>query len=273
MDLLQIAEDRAPAPQRARGQARLRLGHGDRLERLYQSGSAKVRFCAAADGVREAVLINTAGGLAGGDRFDWSLVLAGTARCRVVTQACEKAYRAAAEEPAEVGVSIEAAAGSRLEWLPQETILFDGSRLERRFDVRLEPGARFLAAEAMVLGRRAMGETAVCARLRDRWRVQWGEQLIFAEELKLETGPSMAGRPGLLRDDAAFALVLLVGEDAEGRLDAVRERLGHNGGASAWEGKLICRIAAADGLSLRTTLVAVLAALRGGAQPPRLWMV
>lgn len=273
MDLSQATHRLHPAPQRARGEARLRVGAGGRLEVLRQAGSAKLRFCAAADGVREAVMINTAGGLTGGDRFAWTIELAGGARCRVTTQACEKAYRAATEDPAETRVTFAVAAGSSLEWLPQETILFDGSRLARRFDVRLEPGARLLAVEPVVLGRHAMGETMIRAHLRDRWRVQWGEQLIFADEVRLDADASIAGRPGLLRGAAAFALVLLVAEDAEDRLDAVRESLGAGGGASAWDGKLICRIAAADGLSLRTTLMAVMTALRDGAPPPRIWTV
>jgi urease accessory protein len=243
------------------------------LERLYQSGSAKVRFCTTDDHTREAVFINTAGGLTGGDRFAWTVDLAPGARCRVVTQACEKVYRAAGDEAAAVEVRIELAAGASLEWLPQETILFEGARLARRFDVRLTPGARLLAAEAVVLGRHAMGETAIRARLRDRWRVQWGERLIFADELRLDAGPSTAGRPALLRDATAFAFVLLIADDAEAFLDVVRQQLGDNGGASAWDGKLICRIAAADGRDLRRTLMAVMAALRGGASPPRLWTV
>ncbi|WP_293675852.1 urease accessory protein UreD [uncultured Phenylobacterium sp.] len=273
MDMLPASRAATPSPQRAVGEGWFRAGPGVALERLHQSGSAKIRFCRTEDNTREAVLLNTAGGLAGGDRFAWGVDLVEGARCRVVTQACEKVYRAASDDPASVAVRIDLAAGASLEWLPQETILFEGARLERRFDVRLAPGARLLATEAVVLGRHAMGETAIRARLRDRWRVQWGERLIFADELRLDAGPSTAGRPALLRDAAAFALVLLIAEDAEAVLDAVLQVLGDNGGASAWDGKLICRIATADARDLRQTLMAVMAALRGGALPPRLWTV
>jgi len=260
-----------PPAQRAVGEGRVRLGRGG-LERLHQAGSAKVRFCATQDGVREAVLLNTAGGLTGGDRFAWSVALAQGARGRVVTQACEKVYRSTGP-PANVDVALEVAAGASLEWLPQETILFEGACLRRRFDVRIAPGGRLLAVEAVILGRAAMGETRIEARLDDRWRVQWGERLIFADNLRLDLGPATTGRPAALRDACAFALVLLVAEDAEARLDAVRESLGAQGGASAWDGKLVCRIAAPDGLALRRAITAVSGVLRAGAAAPRLWTV
>jgi urease accessory protein len=269
---------RTPArPQRARGVARIALGGGAMgggtpLARLYQEGSAKVRFCAVEDGAREAVLINTAGGLAGGDRFDWSLDLAGGARCRAITQACEKVYRAQ-DEAARVKVALTVGAGASLEWLPQETILFDGSRLERAFDIRVEPGGRLLAVEAAVLGRLAMGETGAGARLHDRWRVQWGERLIFADDLRLDDPVMAAGRPGLLGGARAFASILLVCGDAEERLEALRAAVGGTGGASAFDGKLFCRIVAPDGLALRRTLVAAIAALRPAQRLPRLWTV
>jgi urease accessory protein len=268
------AIDAAPRLQRARGEAHFRI-HSDgasRLATLFQGGSAKVRFPASPDDAKEAVMINTAGGLTGGDRFSWGVDVAAGAHCRVITQACEKIYRSTGDA-ARIGVKLNVAAGASLEWLPQETILFEGSRLERDYSVHIEPGGRLLAVEAVVLGRQAMGETHVQARLNDRWRVQWGERLIFADNLKIDDAPSMAVRSALLNGAQAFAFVLLVMDDAEARLDAVRLALGDSGGASAFEGKLFCRLLATDGLSLRRTLIQVMAALRDGKQPPRLWTV
>ncbi len=157
--------------------------------------------------------------------------------------------------------------------MPQEMILFEGSNLSRTFDARVEPGGRLLMVEAVILGRRAMGETAIQCRLNDRWRVQWGKRLIFADNLRLDDLRSIAGRPALLHGAQAFASVLLVSDDAEARLDAVRRALGEAGGASAFDGKLFCRILAIDGLNLRRTLVEVIAALRDGRPTPRLWTV
>jgi urease accessory protein len=277
MNLSMDADSSTPAPphlQRAAGVGRLRIRQddGSRLENLFQSGSAKIRFAACADDAKEAVLINTAGGLTGGDRLSWDIDVAAGAHCRVVTQACEKVYRSMGDE-ARVTVELKVAAGAHLEWLPQETILFEGSHLSRDFKISVEPGGRLLAVEAVILGRSAMGETDIHARLRDRWRVQWGERLIFADNLRIDDPTLIASRPALLNDATAFASVLLVADDAEASLDAVRLALGEAGGASAFDGKLFCRILAKDGLNLRRTLIPVMTVLRGGKPPPRLWTV
>jgi urease accessory protein len=262
----------APRMQRARGVGRFSLRQGAQLERLFQEGSAKVRFSTSSDGARDAVLINTAGGLAGGDAFEWGVTLGPDARCRVVTQACEKVYRSRGET-ARTAVSLTVGAGAVLEWLPQETILFDQARLDRTFDIEVAPTGRLLAVEAVIAGRQAMGESGGGAHLADRWRVTRDGRLIFADNLKLDDLPAAAGRRALLDGARAFASVLLVGPDAEERLDGVRAVLGSAGGVSAFDGKLFCRILAANGLELRRALVPVMAALRGGSPPPRLWTV
>jgi urease accessory protein len=262
-----------PRLQRAEGEGRLWVeGRESRLTRLYQSGSAKIRFSRPEGAGREAVLINTSGGLTGGDRLSWGASVGADARCQVVTQACEKVYRSV-DGPAVIRTDLSVGAGGHLEWLPQETILFNGADLDRRFDVTIEPGGRFLAVEGVLLGRAAMGETRIRALLRDRWRVQWGKRLIFADDLRFDIRPSTVGRAAILREARAFALVLLVAEDAPAHLEAVRAHAGPHGGASAWDGKLVCRLAEADGLALRRRLLDVMSALRNGAPPPRLWMV
>jgi urease accessory protein len=264
----------APRMQRARGVGRFKIRQDgvSRLESLLQEGSAKVRFSKSADGVRDAVLINTGGGLTGGDQFAWSVELGEDAHCRVVTQACEKIYRSTGE-PARVEVVLRVGDGASLDWLPQETILFERSHLERGFDIDVARTGRLLAVEAVILGRQAMGETGICAQLRDRWRVRRGGRLVFADNLKLDDLPATNPRLGLFGGACAFASVLLVAPDAESRLDAVRAVLGADSGASATDGKLFCRILAADGMALRRILAPVMAALRSGRAPPRLWTV
>jgi len=261
-----------PHMQRARGVAGFCVREQGRLDTLLQQGSAKIRFSTSPDGARDAVLINTAGGLAGGDHFQWSVDLKAEAHCRVVTQACEKIYRSSGET-ARVAVEMTLGEGASLDWLPQETILFNQARLERTFEIDVAPSARLLAVEAVIAGRRAMGETGITAHLTDRWRVRRGGRLVFADNLKLDDLPSATGRRALLDGACAFASVLFVAPDAEDRLEGVRAVLGSSSGASAFDGKLFCRILAGDGMSLRRTLVPVMAALRGGSPPPRLWIV
>jgi urease accessory protein len=170
-------------------------------------------------------------------------------------------------------VTLRVEPGASLEWLPQETILFEKSRLERSFDIDVAPTGRLLAVEAVILGRQAMGETGIRAEMRDRWRVRRGGRLVFADNLKLDDIPATHPRLGLLGGACAFASILLVAEDAESRLDAVRAVLGPDSGASAVDGKLFCRILAPDGMALRRVLTPAMAALRGGKPSPRLWTV
>jgi len=260
-----------PVLQRARGVGEVRVTARG-LERLYQDGCAKARFPRTPGSAGpEAVLINTSGGLTGGDRLDWRVETGAGARLTVSTQACEKVYRAR-DGVAETAVSLAAEAGARLEWLPQETILFDGGALSRRIEADVPADAELLVLEAVILGRAAMGETVRRGTLRDRWRIRRGGKLAFADELRLAGEVrAIAARAPLLAGAAAFASLLLISPDAETRLAAVRDALGPQGGASAFDGMLFARVAAPDGMSLRRALLPALAALRGGEPAPRVW--
>ena len=189
-----------------------------------------------------------------------------------MTQACEKIYRSAGGD-AEVQVDLTVGQGASLEWLPQETILFDGSRLKRRFDIDVATGGRLLAVEAVLIGRRAMGETQARVWLKDRWRVRREGRLTFADDLLLDDPLAHEPRPALLGGATAVASLLMVGEDAEARLQPLRDVIGSVGAASAFDGKLFCRLLAADGLALRRALVPAIAVLRHGRPAPRLWTV
>jgi urease accessory protein len=164
----------APVPagrlQRASGGLRLafrRRGDVTALHTLFQEGSAKARLPRAFHQPPEAILINTAGGLAGGDRFSTEIVLDDRAGLVVTTQACERVYRSLGDA-AEVSARLTVGRGARLDWLPQETILFDGSRLRRRFEVDLGNDAEFLAVEAVLFGRMAMGDMNLTPREKDK---------------------------------------------------------------------------------------------------------
>ncbi|MYZ49800.1 urease accessory protein UreD [Propylenella binzhouense] len=271
--------DPAPGPrlQRTYGRAAIAFkadGARTRLDRLFQEGAAKIRLPRAPAGAPpQAVLINTAGGLTGGDRLAYEVALRAGCRATLTTQACEKIYRASGGE-AEIGTALRLAAGSRLDWLPQEAILFDGARLSRRLDAELAADASLLAVEAAVFGRHAMGEEIGRGLLRDRWRIRRGGELIFADDLRLDWSEAdLLRRPAVLDGARAAATVLYVGEDAEARLEDVRSALGGAGAASAWRGKLVARIAAEDGASLRRALLPALARLAPGAAFPRIWHV
>src|ERR1700691_1342804 len=113
------------APNRARGSLRFDVIGVDvvtRRRELHEAGSLRVRFPSPEDAGLSAVLVNTAGGIAGGDRFDIDITSTGDARLTVTTAAAEKIYRAGGP-PAELNVTLKAEGRSHLSWLPKETIL------------------------------------------------------------------------------------------------------------------------------------------------------
>jgi len=236
-----------------------------------EAGSLRVRFPSAGADL-EAVIINTAGGAAGGDRYDLDVTVGADARLTVTTAAAEKIYRSLGADTA-IAIRLRVEAGGTLHWLPQETILFDRARLSRSIDIELAPGASLLIAEALVFGRTAMGEAVEQGRVRDRWRVRLGGRLIFAEAMRLEgaIARSLAERP-VAAGGRAIATVLKLPVDAAS-LPAIagRARFAGEVGVSAWNGFALARLCATDGAALRQDLRAVLASF-GGDCVPRLWL-
>ncbi|RAZ76523.1 urease accessory protein UreD [Mesorhizobium atlanticum] len=272
-----------PAAQRVAGRARLFCGKSEgrtRLKRLYQDGSAKIRLPAVEGDPLEAVLINTAGGMTGGDRLAWTIEVGAGASASITTQACEKVYRAAADR-AETSVGLRVGPGGRIAWLPQETIVFNRAAFARTLDVDLAEDAEALVLEATLFGRLAMGERTVQGSFHDRWRVRQGGVLIHAEDFRI--GPDIAAtlqRPAAVGGALAVATLLLVSPQAENLLGPARAIIGDPGiggwgGASFWSvgrsGKLLARLSAGDGYQLRKRLVPLVELLNGRAGLPKLW--
>jgi urease accessory protein len=259
--------------QRARGEGRViaaaRNGKTE-IERLYQEGCAKVRLPNTHSDALQAVLMNTAGGLTGGDHVRWSAEAGPDAKLVLTTPACERVYRSVSGD-AHVQNRLQAHEGAHIDWLPQETILFEGSRLDRRLDVDLADGATLTAVEAVLIGREAMGEAAPNAQLRDNWRIRRNGKLIHAEATVLSGEPSERTSLSLLGGAIAFATVLHIAPDAERRLDAVRALLPEAGGASAIGERLTVRLLASSGLALRRSLSPIIALLSSAGSIPRLW--
>lgn len=263
--------------QRAEGNARLALHrrHGvTRLKTLYQEGCVKIRLPRPLQGLPpEAILINTAGGLAGGDRIATEIDIAETTAATITTQACERVYRSTGEA-ATVTNRLTVGAGARLAWLPQETILFEGGRLSRRLEADLEGDAELVAMEAVLFGRVAMGEILSHGALHDRWRIRRDGRMIFAEDFRISGEiAAQLSRSAMLAGGTAMATVLCVTREPERLLTAVRSLVGDAGGASAWNGKLLIRLVAASGLALRQRLEPLLSLLLGGHPLPKVWQL
>ncbi|MER8849282.1 urease accessory protein UreD [Mesorhizobium australicum] len=278
MDTIENSKFSGQLAQRAAGKAQLGCASIDgrtRLRRLYQDGSAKIRLPYVSAGPLEAVLINTAGGLTGGDRLGWEVDVGPHASAGITTQACEKVYRAASDH-AEVRVRLTVGENGSIAWLPQETIVFDRAAFVRTLDVELAAWAEALVLEATVFGRQAMGERAAQGTFRDRWRIRREGTLIHAEDFRI--GPDIAdimARPAISNGAIAVATLLLVSPRAEALLDQAREIIGARGGASVWtvktSGKLLARLYAEDGYQLRQRLVPLVGLLNGKAGLPKLW--
>ena len=266
----------SPLLQRTRGRAEVTLdwrGGAVRLGRLHQSGSAKAFLPRVHRDVPEVVFLNTAGGLTGGDTLSYALAIGPGAAAVAATQTAERAY-ASTGDLAHLSVELSVGAGGRLDWLPQETILFDRSALNRRTVVEMAPDARVVLVEMLVLGRAAMGERVSTLHLTDWREVRRGGVPVLIEPLRL-SGESLLGQAGLLGPCKALATVALIAPGAEAALDRVRAVLDHSGvqaAASAWDGKLLVRLMAVEAFALKRAVIAVLDTLRG-APLPRVWQV
>lgn len=273
--------------QRAVGDLRVSFKRRDGrtvLDGLRQAGCLKARFprVGAAEWTT-GVMLNTGGGVAGGDRLDVAIAAGAGVRATMVAQAAERFYRSIpGGAPSLVRNVVTVAPGAALEWLPQETILFDRCALDRRLDIGLADDAWFLGIESVVFGRLAMGETVLSAWLRDGIRIRRGGRLIWQDTTRLDGAVAETlARPAVAAGARAMATLVHVAPDAGARLDAVRGSWPGHGekrdatavemGASAWDGMLIARILAPDAAALRRTVIAALAVLRDGRPLPRLW--
>jgi urease accessory protein len=264
------------AANRARGTVTFDVQQVDGVTRrrhLHESGSLRVRFPSPEAEGLSAVFVNTAGGVAGGDRFDIEIAAGEESRLTVTTAAAEKVYRAQGPA-ARLNIALKAADGAHLSWLPQETILFDRARVSRRIDIDLAEGASLLLCEIVVFGRAAMGERMLQGEFVDRWRLRRGGRLVFAETVRLDgdIGEKL-GRPAIAKGAVAVGTALIVPGDAAlvERIRELSDKFGGEVGVSAWNGFAMARFCAQDAVRLRADMIAVLGRASGAALP-RLWL-
>jgi len=264
------------AANRAQGAVRFGVHVKDGATRrgdLHESGSLRVRFPSPEAEGLSGVFVNTAGGIAGGDRFDIDIAAGEGSRLTLTTAAAEKVYRAAGPA-AQLNIALKAGAGSHLSWLPQETILFDRARIVRRIDIDLAEDASLLLCEIVVFGRAAMGEKMLHGEFVDRWRLHRAGKLVFAETVRLDgdIGEKLA-RPAVANGGVAIGTALIVpGDEAlVARIREASETFGGEVGISCWNGFAMARFCAQDAARLRADMMAVLGRASGVALP-RLWL-
>jgi urease accessory protein len=264
------------ALQRAHAEARAvfaRAGGRTEPRNLFETGGLRWRFPRSTSPC-EAVIVNTGGGVAGGDWYTIALTVENGAAVEATTTAAEKIYRS--DGPAaRIRTALTLGSGARLVWLPQETILFDHARLDRALTIDIAADADLLAVETLVFGRLAMGEARIDASLRDSWRLTRAGQLVFADETRLEHAGATLDRPACGAGARAFSTLLAAAPDIEARLPELREALDARppdveAGASAFDGLIVCRLLSASPSRLRETAITAILAL-SGRKPPRLW--
>ncbi|MEM0908408.1 MAG: urease accessory protein UreD [Pseudomonadota bacterium] len=266
----------AMAYQRAHGEVAVRVGEREGapvLKRDYHAGSGKLRFPRRDDGLTEAMVLNTAGGLAGGDHFSLDVAVEGRQTLIVSTQASERVYKSDGGI-AEVNQALTAVNGGRLIHMPQPTIVFDNGAMSRRTRIALSGDASLIFCETIVLGRAAMGETVKEVALRDRAEVVVDGRLSFVDALRLD-GQTLASssNPAVLAGHRGFGLFLF---REKGSLDEAasraREVLGPLGGASVVNGLMVARLLAPTHGALQDAAARLSTAL-SGVKPPRSWMI
>lgn len=268
-------EARLPARQRARAEGHAtfaRVGARTEPQRLFETGGLRWRFPRSSNPC-EAAIVNTSGGVAGGDSYILSLSLREGAEVEATTIAAERIYRSPGPAAA-IATRLDLAPRARLFWLPQETLMFDGARLERRLEVEAADEAEFMIAETLVFGRLAMGESRIDATLRDSWRVRRDGRLVFADETRVEHAGLILDRKAAGAGARALATIVASAPNIEARLPDLRAALDAagsavEGGASAFDGLIVARLIAASPERLRATVVASIVAL--GGRKPRLW--
>lgn len=231
-------------------------------------------FPHGSDAALNAVLLNTAGGMTGGDAFTVQAAAEAGARLTLTTQAAERIYGAVDPLPATLTTQLTAAAGARIDWLPQETIFFDRGALRRKLHVDLASDATLLMVEPLVFGRATMGETVNHAVFSDDVRVWRNGELVFADAVRLQ-GDVDAVLKGSAAGQGCIAMasLLYAGYDAEAFLRPLQVMMPATGGVSLIrEGVLFARILAPDSFDLRRAMVPVIRHLLGGPLP-KTWML
>ena len=265
-----MIEKKAPAAL-ARSEGRVELRYRlrnsvSKLAHLYQRGCGRVRFPTVdhAD-YPEAVLINTAGGLTGGDLMSYQIALEAGAGLTISGQAAEKIYRSVGSTTT-IEAEIRLAQGAILEWLPQETILFEKGRLRRMNSVHLETGSRLIALEATLFGRTAHGETLRSATLRDGWKIWRDGNLVWYDNFVLDGDiHTNSKRSAVLGGAVGMATILIADDHADEYLEAAREaarECGVRAAVTSRDTVLIMRVLADSGYELRKSLARILTRMR-----------
>ena len=264
--------------QRSHGAARLAFANRDNRNSIverYASAPVRILTPSVQGGIPEAVLANTSGGIAGGDTSHIDILVAQNAQALVTGQAAEKIYRSI-DMPASIRTVIKIEDGSTLEYLPQESILFDGAKLNRAVNISLGARSCLLLSEMFVLGRWAMNEDFIRGIFLDRWSIDVAGQPIWREGLRIEGGLSSLSSSLGFANARALATIFYAGANAAEVLGLARDVIGPMGGATIVRGMLVVRMLGNEAGMLKQQLSEIISIIRAAAlgrpaEVPRVW--
>lgn len=240
-----------------------------RVANLRQSGSLKLVFPQTHRLDAEVILVNTAGGVTGGDQFDVMADVGANAHLTVTTQAAERAYRAQTGEMGRISTKLSVGQGARLNWLPQEMILFDHCALHRTLSIDLAPTGRLLMVEPLVFGRAAMAERMTDIQFSDRIVIARQGKPIYRDGVDLKgNATAHLARRAVANGAGAMASLVFAAPEAGASLGAIRALLPETAGASLIAPDvLVMRLLALDSFEMRKTLIPVLDHLTNNTLP------
>lgn len=228
--------------------------------------------------VCHAIVLHPPAGICGGDRLAIGIGVTAGAHALITTPGAGKWYRSLGPEAAQT-LEFRVGAGAALEWLPQESIVFDGARARMSARVELESGARFLGWETLCLGRRASGE-----RFRRGWlglgtRITCDGAPLWFEQGLLEGGATLLEAPAVLGGASVFGSFIAAGADIDQELLAQCRQPAPEqgqGGVTRLPGLLVARYVGDEPEAARRYFCELWGLLRPAllgraAEPPRIW--
>lgn len=244
---------------RAQGALRLSTIGDSEIQELFQQGATKVLFPRHNNRL-ECIMINTSGGLTGGDEFSNIITCRDRSLLTLTTQGCERIYRSVDNTSAIVENNIILKGSSSICWLPQETIVFDQGRINRKLKVELSSEAEALIVEPIIFGRLAMGEINISGHFDDMVQIKLENKIIFFDRTYLSGNISnILKRPAVADGFLATALLIYKSVKAKSFLETVRDQLNTKSGVSLISDDfLVMRLLAPTGYELRKMLVPII---------------